>query len=208
MKKICSLFLMTIILCCFCACGGDTSVGSTSGTSTNGKSSKEDFNKEYDMAIMQFELLSVCSADVISKNLEIWDQVGPDSVSYSIECIRAYEINGQDDDWLIRHIVFSYGYDYYIQGDKERALHKADEYGESYKLLLETIKLAENTFKSIKQTYGDSYDISDLKAYYVEVSSFADLAVNLKGSYMSYSSDANTYLNNIEKLKKNAELAY
>lgn len=217
MKRFICLMLAGLLMVSLAACGSTESEAGSAEQETvqevqqeevDATPSKEQFKAAYDLTMASITLVSAYSADVISKNLDVWDRVGADSVAYCIDRIRSYEVNGDEDKSTIMMVCVAYGYDQDIKGQKEIALTLADKYGESYKALLSAIDDAEESFKSLKSDYGDYYDLSDIKDYYIEVSSFSDLAINLKGSYISYSSDASDYLNNIDRYQKAAELAY
>ena len=211
-RKLFTVLLFVLICFVFCSCkkeSTETSESTQAETKTeDSKPTKEDFKNAYDLVMLQMQLLTADAAGIISDNLKVWKEVGADFVSYGLECIRAYGVNGQDDDFVIDTICFAYGLNSDYKSSKEAAMSQAKKYGDKYKDFLTALDDSEELFKSFKDTYGDYYDISELKEYYIEVSSYADLAINLKGSYKSYSEDSTTYLNNIDRLKKAAEIAY
>ena len=165
--------------------------------------SEEDFKKQYALIIAAIDVLNVNSDFVGATHATIWDNVGVKDVATYVKYVREY-YNDESRDVLIckAYGVSAYG------TEKEKVYDYAEQYVNSLAEIDTKMVEIDEMYKTINSTYGNDYNISDLKEYYLESSAYAEFAKELDGSYITYCQTLNDYQDNLTKLKKAAEIAY
>lgn len=216
-KKFLILTLTVAMSISLSACGSkqtDTNTKSTSSTemavesesvSENDTSkSQEDFKQRYNLIMKNIELLNVQSEYVGAVHATIWDNVGPDEVAKYIRYVK----EGYNDEQKEPLITKAFGVSCLNPVDTREACELAEKYVEALQEMQTLIPSLDEQYKELNSTYGMDYDLSDLKEYYVESTTYANYASTIDGSYMSYTQTLNDYKTNTERLKKSAEIAY
>ena len=218
-KKALSAIAALCVSLSLCACGGNAAQGESIHTMEleetptdetaveedvqDEKATKEEFIQQYELTMVAIDELNAYADYISTGHSIIWDNIGAKEVSKYIGYVRKYNSN---DTLGEASICKAFGLSYLNGSQKKQALEYAERYVTIMNDLDSKIDEVDNLYKSTNSEYD--FDISDLKEYYIEVSTYTDYAREIEGSYVTYTQNINDYKTNIERLKKAAEIAY
>ena len=212
-NKVLVILLTLSMAISMAACGSKTSETANRGVESEEAKEKEAvedtkseevFKDQYALIIDAIYSLNVNSDYVGETHATIWDNVGVDDVVKYVMYVREF-YNDESMDGLI---CDAYGVSPFNGADKREAYGYAEQYVNSLAEIDTIMAEIDEMYKTINSTYGNDYNISDLKEYYLESSAYAEFAKELDGSYITYCQTLNDYQDNLTKLKKAAEIAY
>lgn len=167
--------------------------------------SEEEFKSKYDTLITGIVLLNTYSDYCGATHSTIWNSVGVDDVAKYISYVREYGKEQSIGDSLIAKA-------YNVSPFNNSDLNKVKDYVEQYQTALEEIPTLredlETQYKELNESYGSDYNLSEIKDFYIESDSYAEYAINIDGSYITYTQTLAEYQESLKKLQKSAELAY
>jgi len=175
-----------------------------------------DYVEEFDSILSELQQLTHNASYMATVNIVIWDNVGVEEAAEHIKLIREYDLSNYYSDYdrkRIRMFVNAFsgqGTDYfsyisYYQDAYDSLSEKTISRNTQYN----GIKLTDvsNSIKQLRDKYESEHSngINALKEYLIKLQSYADFVINPSGNLMSYHSNNETYKNELEELKRNAE---
>lgn len=165
---------------------------------------KEEFKQQYALILENIDKLNKNSDFVGAVHSTIWNNVGVKEVAKYINYVKLY----YNDDSMSSLVCEAFGVSMFNGSDKRKAYEYAQQYMESLENIETIMEELGEMYQTLKSTYGDKYNVDDIKEYYIESSTYANYASTIDGNYITYNQTLNEYQINIEKLKMAAEIAY
>ena len=196
-NKVLVILLTLAMAISMAACGSKTSETANRGVESEEAKEKEAVEDTKSEEVFKDQYALIIDA-IYSLN------VNSDYVGEYVMYVREF-YNDESMDGLI---CDAYGVSPFNGADKREAYGYAEQYVNSLAEIDTIMAEIDEMYKDINSTYGNDYNISDLKEYYLESSAYAEFVKELDGSYLTYCQTINSYQDNLAKLKKAAEIAY